>query len=488
MEFTDTENAISKIRGGSLLTFSGMELNRAPIAMVNEIVRQKKKDIRVIRIPNPLPLDILAKNNCVKSATFGFLGFSFEDGFVIAPNARRSIENGSIMWKETDILEIIQSLKSASRGLEEIELPYFFNTDYLKYNHYKKSKKGDAESLLIEPIRPDFALIHAQYADKEGNVFISDPLIDELIASASDNVIVSVEKIIPKLERITIPSKKIDYLAKIENGALPTSCFGFYDYDPGTLRKYLGIEKKINDIASNPAHRKSIDHIILKIKDMIGEGDIFATGVASPIPMLAAMHAKASRKEFTYINCGSGAINPLMSEPSYSSVTIKALNKKESFITLPDVWDYALTGKIDLMIFGAVQISAKGDINLTCIGDYNKPKIKLPGPAGAVTLRNLCKNPIILALSHSKKTFVEKVDFITSSTVKDSLVITNLGVLKLGNKPEILEVFPHSSVKEIKENTSFELDSQNAVFAKEITKEEYGILNKLDRKEIRYRF
>ena len=115
-----------------------MELNRAPMALIFEIARQKKKNLKIISIPNPLAADVLIKNNCVREAIFGFNGFSYEDGFVIAPNWRKAIENGLIKWKETDILEIIQALKAAALGLNEIEVSSFKNTNYLKFNEYKK--------------------------------------------------------------------------------------------------------------------------------------------------------------------------------------------------------------------------------------------------------------------------------------------------------------------------------------------------------------
>src|SRR3989338_9452899 len=130
MEFTTLAKAIEKIKDGSFITFSGMELNRAPMALIFEIARQKKKNLKIVSIPNPLATDVLIKNNCVKKAIFGFNGFSYEKGFVIAPNWRRAVENNLIEWKETDMLEIVQGLKAGAEGKKEIEVPSFENTGY----------------------------------------------------------------------------------------------------------------------------------------------------------------------------------------------------------------------------------------------------------------------------------------------------------------------------------------------------------------------
>ncbi|HLC60975.1 MAG TPA: malonate decarboxylase subunit alpha [Candidatus Nanoarchaeia archaeon] len=485
MEFTTLAKAIEKIKDGSFITFSGMELNRAPMALIFEIARQKKKNLKIISIPNPLAADVLIKNNCVREAIFGFNGFSYEDGFVIAPNWRKAIENGLIKWKETDILEIIQALKAAALGLNEIEVSSFKNTNYLKFNEYKKS----GGSIMTNALNPDFALIHAQYADRKGNVFINDPLIDKLIAKASKKVIVSVEKIADKLEEITIPAEKIDFIVEIKNGALPTSCFKFYNYDAKKIREYLSNGKNNGNEkpAKNEIEKKQTDYIITTLADFIIDNKSVATGVASPLPMLATMFARKLGKKFNYFNCGSGAINPDIKSPAYSSVTVNALERKDSFIELDKVWDFALKGDIDLMFFGAVQISKKGEANITCIGDYKKPKVKLPGPAGAVTLRNLCKRTIITTQNHSKRTFVDKVDFITTSSDNDTIVISNLGILKLGKKPEILGYYPVSSIWEIKDNTGFDLEDVNAKKLSELTDKDIKILNEIDPEGIRYR-
>jgi len=481
MEFTTLNKAISDIGDGSFITFSGMELNRAPMALIYEIVKQGKKNLKTVSIPNPIATDVLVSGGCVKYATFGFNGFSFERGFVIAPNWRSAIEKGTIQWKETDMLEIVLALKAGAEELKEIEIPYLSNTDYLKFNNYRK----DGKRIFTNALNPDFALIHAQYADKDGNVFIEDPLIDNLIVSASKNVIVSVEKIVDKLEKITIQKEKIKSIVEIKSGALPTSCFKFYNYDLNKIKEFAEKSKKENNKIKTQTNQNYIDYMIITIAEIIENGASFATGVASPIPMIAAMFAKESGKDFDYFNCGSGAINPELKEPAYSSVTINALEKKESFIELQEVWDYALRGKIDLMCFGAVQIAKNGDVNMTCIGDYKKPKVKLPGPAGAVTLRNLCKNTVIISTRHNKKTFVEEVDFITSHSKKDSIVVTNLGILRLGEKSEILSVFPHSSIEEIKNNTGFELEDKNAKKHNIISEKEFKLLNKICSQEIR---
>lgn len=232
--------------------------------------------------------------------------------------------------------------------------------------------------------------------------------------------------------------------------------------------------------------KKIIDQVIVSLARLLKDKSITATGVASPLPMISTLLAKKT-KDITYLNC-TGAVNPKLKEIPSSSVSISVLEDIERFITLPELWDYALKGKIDTMFFSATQIDKAGNLNMTCIGDYYDPKVKLPGPAGSISMRNFCKECIVTTFNHTRKTFVEKVDFITSSTDKPTVVITCLGILELGEKPKIISYHESSGIKKIIENTGFGLDSDKAVMTKKPTKQELKYLKEIDSKDRRYNF
>lgn len=255
MEFLSLKESVEKIKNNSLITYSGMQLNRAPMAIVYEIIRQNKKNLNIVSIPNPLAADLLIGAGCVKKAKLGFNGFSYEDGFIISPNWRRAVENNKIELYETDIFEILQGFKATSLGLKEIEVLGFKNTDYIKINNCKETKNG----IITKAIKPDFALIHAQAADEKGNVFIEDPLIENLLAKASKNIIITVEKI-SKLKKITIPKEKITSISVVQEGALPTACFRFYDYHLNHVKEYIKYSRENR-------FKEYLDKFIFKTKD-----------------------------------------------------------------------------------------------------------------------------------------------------------------------------------------------------------------------------
>jgi glutaconate CoA-transferase subunit B len=70
-------------------------------------------------------------------------------------------------------------------------------------------------------------------------------------------------------------------------------------------------------------------------------------------------------------------------------------------------------GRIDVGFLGAAQIDKFANINSTVIGDYDKPKTRLPGAGGAPAIAANC-GEVLITLRQNKRAFVEKLDFRTS--------------------------------------------------------------------------
>ena len=70
-------------------------------------------------------------------------------------------------------------------------------------------------------------------------------------------------------------------------------------------------------------------------------------------------------------------------------------------------------GWVDVGFLSGSQVDKFGNINTTCIGDYENPKARLPGSGGANPIGSLCKRVLIIAL-HDARRLAERVDFITT--------------------------------------------------------------------------
>ncbi len=148
----------------------------------------------------------------------------------------------------------------------------------------------------------------------------------------------------------------------------------------------------------------------------------------------------------------------------------------DSVVSVPEIFNYWLQpGRIDVGFLGAAQLDLHGNINTTVIGpSYEKPTIRLPGAGGAPEIAAACKQ-VVVVLRQSRRTFAERVDFVTSVGYGDGagsrqrlgltgggprLVITDLGVLR--PDAETLQlvlsgIYPGVSVPQVRANTGWDL-------------------------------
>jgi glutaconate CoA-transferase, subunit B len=148
----------------------------------------------------------------------------------------------------------------------------------------------------------------------------------------------------------------------------------------------------------------------------------------------------------------------------------------DAVVSVPEIFNYWLQpGRIDVGFLGAAQIDRFGNINTTVIGaDYTEPKVRLPGAGGAPEIAASCREVIVI-VRQTRRTFVERVDFVTSVGFGDGpgsrqrlgltgagpqKVITDLGVLE--PDPQTCELvltaaYPGVSVPDVTERTGWAL-------------------------------
>jgi len=83
-------------------------------------------------------------------------------------------------------------------------------------------------------------------------------------------------------------------------------------------------------------------------------------------------------------------------------------------VSVPEMFQYWLQGgRISIGFLGGAQIDRFGNINSSVIGNYEHPKVRLPGGGGAPEIASLCTQTHVV-MSQTRRSFVERVDFITS--------------------------------------------------------------------------
>src|SRR5438093_4614741 len=129
---------------------------------------------------------------------------------------------------------------------------------------------------------------------------------------------------------------------------------------------------------------------------------------------------------------------------------------------------YLQAGLIDVGFLGAAQIDRFGNINTTVIGDYAKPKVRLPGSGGACEIA-INARKVFVIMRQSARSFVKQIDFRTSPGrsadragwlgIGPAVVVTDLGVYRFGDGGEMYlhSLHPGAKLRDVREGTQWDV-------------------------------
>ena len=208
----------------------------------------------------------------------------------------------------------------------------------------------------------------------------------------------------------------------------------------------------------SPAASPTIaETVVAAMAREIEDGAVVATGVASPLAILAIAVARATHApRLTYLAC-VGALDPAIDRLRPSSEDLSYLDGRTGEVTIPDLFDHARRGRIDVMFFGAAEVDGEGDTNLSAAGGLDRPAVKFPGVAGAATLRRWVPRPVLVVGRQSRRNLVEKVQIAsTSDPGRRTPLLTDLGMFELGiGGAALVARHPWASEDRIAEKTGF---------------------------------
>jgi glutaconate CoA-transferase, subunit B len=147
----------------------------------------------------------------------------------------------------------------------------------------------------------------------------------------------------------------------------------------------------------------------------------------------------------------------------------------DSVVSVPEMFNYWIgPGRIDVAFLGAAQVDRFANLNSTVIGDYDRPRTRLPGAGGAPEIAASCGEVVVVA-PHARRTFVERLDFLTTVGHGDgpgarerlgfrgagpTAVITDLGVLEpdpATKELTLTQIHEGVQVDQVREATGWEL-------------------------------
>ncbi len=238
--------AVALITDGATVAVGGNTFHRSPSAALHELVRQGKTDLRVVKTAGAYDVDLLAGAGCINRAAVGYVGFEALYGF--APHFRHAVEEGSVVVEEYGCYAVATALRAAIQGVPFLPVAGIFGSDIVPILEWKTVRDPyTGEELIAVPrLVPDWAIIHAERADPEGNAFISGSLFEDLLmANAAAGVIVTAEELVTSDafradgQQATIPGFLVEAVVHVPRGAWPCSCGKLYPMDETYLTAYV---------------------------------------------------------------------------------------------------------------------------------------------------------------------------------------------------------------------------------------------------------
>lgn len=256
-------DAASLIPSGSSLTIGGSIIRRSPVALIRELIRQRKDGFTVLAYPAGFTTDLLAGAGAVDRVEAVYEGL-FQFGF--SYNFRRGVESGAIDIRDFSEVAMASRFRAAAAGLPFMPTDALLGTGMAEHNPEQVREIIDPFSgrrlHAVPAAESDFTLLHGYTADEFGNVQFptardADDL-DPVMAKAANRLIVTVEKIVPHGEILKnpnltyIPHTWVEAVVEVPFGAHPLSCDGYYDEDEAHMEEYQRLMKG-GDFASYAA-------------------------------------------------------------------------------------------------------------------------------------------------------------------------------------------------------------------------------------------
>jgi glutaconate CoA-transferase, subunit A len=222
-----------------------------PFAVGHEIIRQKKRNLSLIRMTPDLIYDQMIGAGCAAKLIFSWGG---NPGVGSLHRFRDAVEHGwpcPLELEERSHSDLANAYVAGAANLPFAVLRGYTGTDLARYSDKIRTVTCPftGEQLAATPaVRPDVSIIHAQKADRKGNVYLWGILgVQKEAVLAAKHAIVTVEERVDTLDAppnaCVLPGWVIDAVCLVPRGATPSYALGFYERDNAFYRHWDSISR-----------------------------------------------------------------------------------------------------------------------------------------------------------------------------------------------------------------------------------------------------
>ncbi len=245
-KLTSIENAASLVRDGDIVAGGGCLFSRTPMALVREILRQRRQGLTLVRNLMCTEGELMMLAGAVARVMTAWMSIGLPWG--VSRIMREYVESGRVPLEEWSHLALGLRFRAAAMGIPFLPSLTMLGSDLMAVGGVKTLEcPYTGETLaLIPALFPDVALLHVHRADRFGNCQIDGyPHMDADIARAASTVLVTTEELISEEEvrrhpdRTMIPGFAVDALVRVPFGSFPHECYGLYEADFDHFTAYV---------------------------------------------------------------------------------------------------------------------------------------------------------------------------------------------------------------------------------------------------------
>jgi glutaconate CoA-transferase subunit A len=255
---TTVKEAVARlIHDGDYLAIGGFGCDRIPTAVLHEILRQQRQDLRFAGHTATHDFQILCAGNLLdRGRTLAAVEIAYVVGLEargLSPHARRVLQSGEVVCTEWSNYALAVRFKAAAMGLPFLPARSMLGTDTFRRSAAKEiACPFTGERLVALPaIYPDVAAVHVHEADRYGNCRIRGTSVADLdVARAAKRLIITCERLIPNDEirrdptRTVIPFFCVDAVCEVPFGSYPGNMPYEYFSDEQHLCAWLKAEEE----------------------------------------------------------------------------------------------------------------------------------------------------------------------------------------------------------------------------------------------------
>ena len=248
-ELVSLTEAVGLVADGDVVAFEGFT-HLIPYAAAHELVRQGRRDLTLVRMTPDLVYDQLIGMGCARKLVFSWGG---NPGVGSLHRLRDAVEHG---WPTAlELEEHTHAGMAAAYAAGAANLPFgvlrgYAGTDLAERTNVRfVACPFTGERLAaVRAIRPDVGVIHAQQADRDGNIQLWGITgVQKEVVLASARAVVTVEEVVDELDdrpgAVVLPSWVVGAVAEVPGGAAPSYAHGYSVRDNAAYAAWDGISR-----------------------------------------------------------------------------------------------------------------------------------------------------------------------------------------------------------------------------------------------------